>query len=344
MKIALLAPPYLPVPPLKYGGTEKIVSLLADGLTEKGHDVTLFASGDSKTKAKLRSIFPKHLGNSGYMKDNALLPLLHYKACFDHQEEFDIIHNHAQYLPLFLTEYAKVPVVHTWHGSYYPDEGPIERRQTLEVFRNQHFISISKNQQAALPDLNYAGVVYNGVEMDNYPFKESNSGEYVLWIGRITEKKGPLASILAAKEAGVKIKLSAAIDPIEEAYFEKEIKPHVDNDRVILLGELSRSGIVELYQNALCTLYPITWHEPFGLVMVESMACGTPVIAYDNGSVSEIVKDGGTGFIVKGVQGLVDGIKKAHSLDRSQCRKEVESSFTVDKMVEGYLKIYKELI
>ena len=154
MKIALLAPPYLSVPPKAYGGTEKIVSLLADGLVDHGHDVTLFASGDSATRAKLHSIFPKELGNSGLNKGSALMPLLHYKECFKMASDFDIIHNHAQYLPMFLADFVKTPVVHTMHGSFYPGEVPEEKRKILSSFKNHYFISISDNQRGGMPELN----------------------------------------------------------------------------------------------------------------------------------------------------------------------------------------------
>lgn len=347
MKIAILAPPYLSVPPKRYGGTERIVSLLTEGLVTRGHDVTLFASGDSVTSAKLVSIFEKELGNDGTKKGSVLLPLLHYRECFRRQEEFDLIHSHAQYFGLFFAESCRTPVVHTWHGSYYEGEVPEEKRRVLRTFANQKFISISQNQTLAIPELSYAGTVYNGLSLSDYPFREHPSGGYLLWAGRINEKKGPLAAIQTAKMLGLPLKMAAAIDPVDRPYFEEVIKPEIDTTQISFHGECSREDMAELYGNALATLYPITWHEPFGLVMIESMACGTPVVAYDMGAVPEVVQDKKTGFVIpkeKGVQGLVKALAAIDTISRQECRRHVETHFTDTRMVDGYEEIYKRLV
>lgn len=347
MKIALLAPPYLSIPPKKYGGTEKIISLLSDGLVEQGHDVTLFATGDSFTKAKLVSVFPRGLGNSGLKKDDGLLPLIHYTECFRRQGQFDIIHNHGQYLAMYLSEFSKTPVVHTIHGSYYPGEIPEEKRKVLSVFRHHNFISISNNQRGGFPDLNFISTVYNGIDINQFTYTEKPKGEYLLWVGRIVAKKGPLPAIETAKRLEIPLVIAAAIDPIDMPYYEEIIKPLIDGKKISYIGEINHHSTDELYGNALCTLFPITWHEPFGLVMIESMVCGTPVVAYNIGSVPEVIEDGKTGFIVEiksGVEGLVHAVKKISEIQRGDCRSHVLENFSKDAMVNGYKEAYKKVL
>lgn len=346
MKIALLAPPYLSVPPKAYGGTEKIVSLLADGLVERGFDVTLFATGDSQTKAKLVSIFPQSLGNSGLAKGSALMPLLHFRECFRRAGEFDLIHNHAQYIPMFLADFVSTPVVHTMHGSFYPGEVPEEKRKVLKTFKDQRFVSISDNQKGGLPELNYVGTVYNGLDTSEYTYVEKPKGDYFLWVGRITEKKGPLAAIEVAENLKTPLVIAAAIDPIDMPYFEKTIKPKIDGKLVNFVGELTHETLNNLYGNAVATLFPIAWHEPFGLVMIESMVCGTPVVGYNIGSVPEVIVDGKTGYVVNmeaGVEGLIHAVKKIHQIQRGDCHSRVVELFSKEAMIEGYVEVYKKI-
>lgn len=346
MRIAILAPPYLPVPPPLYGGTEKIVSLLTEGLVERGHDVTLFASGDSKTSAKLSSIFPKALGNSGLTKGDVAKPLAHYHACYQRASEFDIIHSHGQYLSLPEAEGVKTPMVFTWHGSFYPGETTEEKRATLQKYKHLNYISISNNQRGGLPELHYVATVYNALDTSEYAFV-STPGDYLLWIGRMSPKKGALDAIRTAKKLGIRLEMAAAIDPIDRPYFESEIKPHIDGKNVIYHGEVGHDAVAELYGGALSTLYPISWHEPFGLVMAESMACGTPVVAYDIGSVAEIVRDGLTGYVIDpsaGFEGLADAVKRIGSIDRRTCRTYAEQHFDKDRMVADYEAVYQNII
>lgn len=354
MKIALLAPPYLPVPPIGYGGTEKIVGLLTDGLVDRGHDVTLFAAGDSKTKAHLAALVPTSLGNSGFLKEDHASILALYEKCFDRTDEFDILHSHVQYLGLDFAARVHTPVVHTWHGSFYPGEVPEEKRDMLRAHADAAIVTISNNQREGLSGLNYVKTVYNSIDMDQFSFVQNPQGHYLLWVGRISDKKGPLDAIGAAKKLGMPLKLAAAIDPLEATYFKTMILPHIDGSSVELLGEQSMSALSALYGNAYATLFPSLWHEPFGLVMIESMVTGTPVIAYNRGSVSEIVNDRLTGYVVdpqEGVDGLVKGIQKLDALSkdayvamRAACRKHVEDNFTVKTMVDGYEAVYESLI
>lgn len=364
MRIAVLAPPYLPVPPPLYGGTEKIVSLLTEGLVAHGHDVTLFASGDSKTTAKLSSMFPVALGNSGLTKGDIEKPLAHYHACYARASEFDVIHSHGQYLTYPEAVGLHTPVVFTLHGSFYEGETTKDKRKILQTYKHLNFVSISNNQRGGMTDLNYVATVYNALDIAEYLFVPKKSKEYVLWVGRMSPKKGALEAILAAKQAEIRLEMAAAIDPIDREYFEEKIKPLIDGDTVIFHGEIGHDALVELYGSAIATLYPISWHEPFGLVMIESMACGTPVVAFNIGSVSEIVRDGLTGFVVEesnktyksytsntshliikktGVEGLVEAIKRISEIDRTACRKHVEDHFSKEQMVSGYETVYKKL-
>lgn len=343
MKIALLAPPYLPVPPLGYGGTERIVAALADGLVEKGHDVTLFAPGDSETRARLVPTVPKSLGNSGEIKDKPLIPLLSYKKCFDRAKEFEIIHSHAQYLGLFSAVSSAIPVVHTFHGSFYLGEVPQEKRDVLHAFAKQRFISISKNQSLGMPDLNWVATVYNGINLSEFNYHDKG-GDYLLWVGRITPKKGALEAIKVSKAVGMKLKLAGVVDPIDREFYTREVEPYVKSGFVEFIGELDRQQKSDLYGRAFATLYPISWHEPFGLVMAESMATGTPVIATRWGSVPEIVTDGVTGYVVDTVEEMISKVKEIGTAKRSACRQRVEANFTNEKMVEGYINVYKKIL
>jgi len=363
MKIAQLAPPWLPVPPIGYGGTEMVVHYLTEELVRRGHEVTLFASGDSKTSARLFSIFKKAIGNSGELKTQPLNPLLHYIECFERASDFDIIHNHAQYYAMFLADLVKTPVVHTIHGSFSKEDVPQEdKRRTLMKFRNHNFVSISNSQRSGLSDLNYVATVYNGIDVSEFPFSDEK-GEYLCWMGRITQKKGPQEALEVSRILGIKLKMAGALDPVEKEYCETVLYPLIEELRkenlIEYIEEIERREKAVLYKHALCTLYPIHWQEPFGLVMVESMACGTPVIAYNHGSVPEIIKDGVTGFIVesedfegepvwiikkKGIEGLIEAVKKIGEIDRKKCREQVEKKFTLEKMVDAYEKVYYKLI
>ncbi len=347
MRVALLAPPYLPIPPLGYGGTEKIVSLLADGLVEEGHDVTLFASGDSHTKAKLISLFPKNLGLDAISTKSIYLPLLHYRNCLKYQKEFDLIHSHAQYLGLFVMEQASIPVVHTWHGSYYKGEVQEERRMVLASFKDSNFISISNNQRGALPELNYVATVYNSLDVNEYKFNNSPK-ERLLFVGRINDKKGPMDAIKVAKYLNIPLTMIGQVDVVDQEYFDNVIKPEINTSLITFIQEqMGHNEMSKFYQEALCTLFPISWHEPFGLVMIESMASGTPVIGYNMGSVSEVVSHGKTGFVIDskmGIDGILEAFKKIKTIKRLDCRIRVETLFSKQKMVKDYVEVYKKLL
>lgn len=323
------------------------MSLLAEGLVGRGHDVTLFASGDSITKAKLVSVFGKALGNSGLGKGDNEKPLAHYHACYARASEFDIIHSHGQYVSLAGAEGLSTPVVFTMHGSYYPGETTEEKRAILTRYKNLNYISISDNQRGGMPDLQYVATVYNALDIADYTFTPPKNSDYLLWVGRVSPKKGALEAIQTAKMAGIRLEMAAAIDPIDRKYFDATIKPHVDGVGVVYHGEIGHDTLVELYGGALAVLYPISWHEPFGLVMIESMATGTPVVAYNSGSVPEIIADGKTGFVVEpagGIDGLVRAVQKIGIIDRAACRDRVVKYFSSQTMVDGYEAAYQTLV
>ena len=344
MKIAQIAPFEEPVPPKKYGGIERIVYHLTEELVKNGHNVVLFATGDSKTSAKLLSIFPKALRSikiGQNLKAREAYKLVGLAKVIEIllKENFDIIHNHIGWRFLPFIKILKTKVVTTLHG-------PLDigyQRFIYQKFPNSYYISISKNQREPLPKLNFVGNVYNGIDIRSFPFKEK-SGNYLAFLGRMSPEKGPLEAIKIAKKMKMKLVMAAKIDVVDKEYFSKKIKPLIDNRMIKFIGEVGHKKKVQLLQNAKATLVPINWREPFGLVLTESMACGTPVIAFKRGSVPEVIKDKKTGFIVKNVDEAVESLKKIDQIDRRDCRKWVEEKFTSEKMANGYEKIYNKVI
>ncbi|MBI4990952.1 glycosyltransferase [Candidatus Gottesmanbacteria bacterium] len=224
---------------------------------------------------------------------------------------------------------------------------PEEKRQVLQTFKNHRFISISNNQRGGLPELNYVATVYNGIDTSEYTYVEKPRGDYLLWVGRITEKKGPLAAIEVSQKLKMPLVIAAAVDPVDRPYFEKIIKPKIDGKLITFVGELTQETLNNLYGNSVCTLFPINWHEPFGLVMIESMACGTPVVAYNIGSVSEVIAEGKTGYVVEvetGVDGLIHAVKNISGIQRGDCRSHVVERFSKEAMVEGYEAVYQRIL
>jgi glycosyltransferase involved in cell wall biosynthesis len=347
LKIAQLAPPWIEVPPKKYGGTELIVSYLSEELTKKGHDVTLFASGDSKTKSKLMSVFPKALYNVKKSWDDDFSSILHSLNCFSNKE-FDIIHNHFNYYGIAFSELTKTPTLTTYHGNF---NEVIEKKEAkydlLKFSKNHPFVSISDSQRPKNLKLNFIGTVYNGIDVSQFKFNDTPKN-YLAWLGRITPKKGILDAIKIAKKSKLNLKIAAKIDKNhlpDVEFYNKKVKPLIDGKKISFIGEIG--GYREksdFLGNALALLNPIEWDEPFGLNMTESMACGTPVIAYNRGSVKEIIKNNETGFIVKNIDEAVTVIKKIDKIKRKDCRYLVEEKFTKEIMVNNYEKLYYELI
>jgi glycosyltransferase involved in cell wall biosynthesis len=327
------------VPPTGYGGIEWVVSLLADGLVETGHEVTLFASGDSRTKATLSSVFEEAPSE---VIGKTQPELTHALACFDRAEEFDVINDHAGPLSVALGSLVETPVLHTLHGPLSGDPGRVY--DVLgRLAPRVGLISISLNQRRPKPELNWTGNCPNALDLQLYPCKP-HRGEYLLFLGRMSPDKGAHRAIAVAMEVGLPLKLAGKRqDPKEERYFHEFVEPHLV-DGIEYLGEVSHGEKVELLQNARATLFPIEWEEPFGLVMIESMACGTPVIASRHGAVPEVIEDGRSGIVVDHFREMPAALERADALDPLECRRYVEERFGPERMVEDYLRVYEEAV
>lgn len=343
LHIAQIAPLWIRVPPVKYGGTELIVSHLCEELTRRGHAVTLFGPGNSVTSATLVAGFPTNLISAGIPWTNQLDTLRHLAQAFARAGEFDLIHSHVDLWETFFAYFSPIPVVHTIHNPLYSSRRDDLRLQQLARARWSHYVTISEAQyRLGSAKLNRVGTVYNGIDMAKFRYTE-NAGDRFIWIARVDPYKGIENAIAAAKLAGAKLNLAGRLDPARRQYFRQRIRPHLKHG-IRWLGEIPAGQKNRFFGSARALLYPIEWHEPFGLVMVEAMACGTPVIAYDMGSVREIVRDGVTGFVVKTIPEMVRAMKKIGTIDRRACRRWVEEKFTVEKMVDGYEEVYKKVL
>ena len=350
LKIAQVAPLWFSIPPEKYGGIERIVHSLTEELVKRGHQVTLFASGDSKTKAKLVSVTPKSLIKAGYSWQDPFWNLENLSTAFKMAEKFDIIHSHLDLWALPFQDLTRVPVLHTLHNQLYKAsitrEG--ERKPTrLEIFEKHKketlavFISKSERKQSAVRfPKNW--VIYNGINITQFKFNPKPKSHFI-WIARIDPFKGIENAIRATEILDVELLLAGRLDPARKKYFETKIRPHLSR-KIRYLGELPQEELSDFYGQAKACLYPIEWEEPFGLIMVEAMATGTPVIAYRRGSVPEIVKNGETGFVVENIEEMVEAMKKIDEIDRAKCRQRVEKYFSYQKMVDEYEKLYYSLI
>lgn len=336
MKIAILSPVWFPVPPTRYGGIEWIVSLLAEGLVRAGHDVTLFASGDSSTQATLAAIFPEapseKIGITQY-------ELRHALACFERAGDFDVINDHSGPVGAVLGAAVATPVLHTVHGPLGGEPGLLYGA-LARVAPEVGFMSLSLNQRKPLPDLNWVANCPNALELEVYPVSP-HRGDYLLFVGRMSSDKGAHRAIEVAKEAGLPLLLAGKMqDQSEKEYFEAQVRPNLGYG-IEYLGEVDHAEKVELLQNARATLFPIEWDEPFGLVMIESMACGTPVIATRRGAVPEVIDDGRTGIIVDDYHEMAAAIERADALDPLVCRSYVEERFSAERMVRDYEEAYR---
>jgi glycosyltransferase involved in cell wall biosynthesis len=339
VRIAILAPVWFPVPPTGYGGIEWVVSLLADGLTDAGHDVTLFASGDSRTRAKLEWVYAtapsEWIGRSFW-------ELRHLLQCYERASDFDVINDHSGPPAAALSGALDTPVVHTVHGPLNGDPGALYEH-IVRVAPNVGLISISMNQRKPQPELPWIANCPNALELSLYPCKP-HRGEYLLFLGRMSPDKGAHRAIAVAMELGLPLKLAGKLaERKEKEYFHEYVEPHLV-DGIEYLGEVSHGQKVELLQDARATLFPIEWEEPFGLVMIESMACGTPVIATRWGAVPEVIEDGRSGIIVDHYHDMVEALERADELDPIECRRYAEERFAPERMVADYLEAYETAI
>jgi glycosyltransferase involved in cell wall biosynthesis len=340
MRIAQIAPLYERVPPLLYGGTERVVSYLTEELVAQGHEVTLFASGDSLTKARLVPCSERSLR----LDQQVIDPLAHHfvmlEEVFARAHEFDVLHFHIDYLhyPLSLRQ-KSLRHVTTLHGFLdMPDLQPLYKK-----FRTVPLVSISNAQREPIAWANWLGTVYHGLPLDLYAAREQ-PGDYLVFLGRVSPEKRLDRAIEIANRTGRTLKVAAKVDNADRKYFEKRIRHLLDDPLVEWIGEVGEEDKQQLLSSAYALLFPIDWPEPFGLVLVEAMACGTPSIAYRGGSVSELVENGVSGFVVDDIEEAVTAVEKARSIDRSACRRRFEERFSAPRMTADYLKIYETLL
>jgi glycosyltransferase involved in cell wall biosynthesis len=339
MRIAILSPPWFPVPPTGYGGIEWIVSLLADGLVAQGHEVTLFASGDSRTKATLSAVYERAPSE---LIGRSVPELRHVLAALERAGDFDVINDHTGPLGAVLGELVETPVVHTVHGPLDGEPGQVYE-SIGRVAPSVGLISLSLNQRRPKPDLNWVANIPNALDLEHYPC-HPHPGDYLLYLGRMNHEKGPHRAIAVAMELGLPLKLAGKVrEAREREYFAEFVEPHL-GDGIEYLGEVKHGAKVELLQNARATLFPIEWEEPFGLVMIESMACGTPVVATGHGAVPEVIEDGRSGVIVERWTQIPAALDRADSLDPLECRRYVEERFAPERMVGDYERAFGDAI
>jgi len=343
LRIALVAPFEEPVPPRTYGGTELVVYNLAEELVTLGHEVVVYASGDSRVTARLESIFPLSLRTDPSITDPALRDAMKTVGLGRlilrlNEEEFDVIHNHFGWRLLSLAGHLNAPVVTTFHG-------PLHLEYYKRVFSElppYPFISISDAQRRPQPDLNYVATVYNGIDCASFEWCDQ-PGEYLAFLGRFSPEKGPLDAIHAARAAGVPLVMAGKVDFVDREYFEQQVQPHIDGSHVRFIGEVNHAQKNELLKNARALLVPIAWEEPFGLVMVESLASGTPVIAHRRGSVPEIIAED-VGFITENVFDMTQAIHRLDTLSRARCRQYVCEKFGRTRMAQCYAAAYEKVL
>jgi glycosyltransferase involved in cell wall biosynthesis len=338
MRIAQVAPLYESVPPRGYGGTERVVSYLTEELVHQGHEVTLFASGDSRTQAELVPICPRSLR----LDPNAVLDMPYHfieiERVAERAEEFDVIHHHVDFLHFPVSRRMNTPSLTTLHGRLdLPDLGPLYRE-----FSDAPVVSISDAQRIPLPDANFVGTVYHGLPRNLYSYHQDHA-DYFAFVGRISPEKRVDRAIEIATRLGVPLKIAAKIDRADREYFERDVKHLLDNPLVEFVGEVSDADKDAFLGNARALLFPIDWPEPFGLVMIEAMACGVPVVAFRAGSVPEVIDDGVTGFVVDDMEAAVAAAARVSELDRRGCRAVFETRFSAERMAADYAALYSRL-
>lgn len=339
MRIAQIAPLTESVPPRLYGGTERVVSYLTEELVELGHEVTLFASGDSITRAHLQPTWPQALRFDLDLRDVGAPQMLLLETVYRRADEFDILHFHIDYWPFSLFSRQPTPFLTTLHGRLdLPELKPL-----FSYFPRVPVVSISDQQRLPLPQANFVRTIHHGMP-EGLLGPQSVKPQYLAFLGRITEDKGPDRAIRIARRAGIPLKMAAKVDRVDEAYYQAKIRPMIDGRHVELIGEIGDADKSDFLSGAIALLMPIDWPEPFGLVMIEAMACGTPVIAYNRGAVREVLEDGVTGCIVENEAEAVEAVDRAASLSRSRIRACFEARFTARRMAEDYLQLYEQLL
>jgi len=341
MKILQIAPLWETVPPPAYGGTEAVVHLLVEELVRQGHDVTLWASGDSKTSAHLRSCCPRSLRGTGDFYSKSVYASLHASLALQDAKNYDIVHNHAGEEAMAISHLLPdLRMLTTMHCAV--------TRDTKRIWDGYvgFFNNISWSQRRLMPEIaggRFAGVAYNAIDVASFPFQRQKRN-HLLFLSRMSVEKGPTLAIEVARRTGRRLIMAGKVDAKDEDYFVREVQPLVDGEQIIFRGEADAALKRELYRDASCVLMPIQWDEPFGLVMPEAMACGTPVIVFDRGAAAEIVEHGETGFVVDSVDQMVDAVDRVHTVDPDFCRARAEERFDAPIMARRYLEIYESMI
>jgi glycosyltransferase involved in cell wall biosynthesis len=339
LRIAQLAPMFESVPPRLYGGTERVVDALTRELTRRGHEVTLFASGDSDTPAELVACSERSLRLEGRVRDHVAFTIVQLAELVKRSGMFDIVHNHIDYYAFPFAMQSTAPMVTTTHGRMdLPEVHRVYRH-----FSTMPLVSISDAQRTYLPDCNWIATVLNGLNLDRYHLNDRPEG-YLAFLGRMSPEKRPDRAIEAARELGLPLKLAAKIDPVDREYFEHAIRPLLAHPGIEFVGEIDDREKDAFLGNASAYLFPIDWPEPFGLTMIEAMACGTPVIAMDFGSVREVVADGVSGFICRSFGELCDAIGRIDQIDRAACRQHAIDRFSAARMADGYERVYRDIV
>jgi len=346
LKIAQIAPLWFSIPPKKYGGTERIISHLTEELVKRGHEVTLFASGDSKTKGKLISPIKKHLCSFPDFDKKITWQEYVWNAfntarAIELSLKFDILHTHWVWLPFLFSKFSKTPIIHTFHNIPKKEDS---RWKILEYYKNDInavFISKSEKKNSKIK-FNKNWVIYNGIDISQFKFNPKR-GNHFIWVGRIDPAKGIQNAILVAKETGEKLLFAGQLQEIWKNFFREKIKPYLSKN-IKYVGELSQKELSNFYGKAKAFLYPIEWEEPFGLVMIEAMACGTPIIVFNRGSAKELVKDGKTGFVVENLKEMKEAMREIDKIKREDCRKWVEENFTKERMAKEYENVYYQIL
>jgi glycosyltransferase involved in cell wall biosynthesis len=339
MRIAQVAPLFESVPPRKYGGIERVIFNLTEAIIADGHEVTLFASGDSQTSADLVPVVRESLRLAKRPRDPRIWEIMQLMELERQADKFDIIHFHTDFVHFPISRRFTTPHLTTMHGRLdTPDLQAFFRE-----FCDAPLVSISNSQRRPLPHANWVATVYNGTRDDCYTLREQ-SGEYLAFLGRFSPDKGPEDAIEIAKRVKLPLKMAAKIDPVDREYYAEKIEPLLDHPLVEFIGEVDEQGKDELLGNACALLFPIKWPEPFGLVMTEAMACGTPVVAYRAGSVEEVMQDGVSGYIVDSLDEAVEAVAAIDRIDRRRCRRHFEERFSVQQMARGYLAAYYRLL
>ena len=339
MRIAQIAPLAESVPPKFYGGTERVVAWLVDELVGLGHEVTLFASGDSRSRAKLVPVWPYAFRLGRPRTDPVAVQAVLLEAMAARAKEFDVIHCHIDWLHLPLLSRLGVPFLTTMHGRL--DIAGLQ--DVVRHFPEAPFVSISNNQRLPLPDANWLGTVYHGLPADSLRAR-FEPGSYLAFLGRLTKEKGPEAAMRIARSAGIPLRVAAKVPKSDRGYFKEQLEPMIDGREVQLIGEVNDQTKEAFLAGAAALLFPIDWPEPFGLVMIEAMACGTPVIAYRQGSVPEVLEEGVTGFVVDDEEGAVRAVRRLGEIDRHQVRATFERRFNATRMAAEYVALYERLV